>query len=58
MYWGEKAIKFAKEALKVFLHSLPEGSFFNICKFGSKFEFIFDQSEVEYNESTLKIALE
>jgi hypothetical protein len=36
MYYGNKAIIMAKEALKVFLHSLPEGSKFNIVGFGSR----------------------
>jgi len=42
MYWGEKAIKTAKEALKLFLHSLPEGSMFNVISFGTSFEFLFE----------------
>ena len=37
MYWGEKPIKTAKEALKLFLHSLPDGSYFNVVSFGSHF---------------------
>ena len=41
MYWGKKAIKTAKEALKLFLHSLPVGSLFNVVSFGSNFEFLF-----------------
>ena len=49
MYWGDKAIIMAKKALEVFLHSLPEGSFFNICSFGSTFEFLFASSQ-PYNQ--------
>ena len=41
MYWGDKAIKTAKEALKLFLHSLPDGSFFNVVSFGTNFEYLF-----------------
>lgn len=57
MYWGDKAITMAKQALKIFLHSLPEGSKFNICGFGSSHFFLFEKSE-EYTEHTLKQALE
>ena len=46
MYWGEKAIKTAKESLKLFLHSLPDGSFFNVVSFGSNFEYLFEESVV------------
>ena len=57
MYWGEiAAITMAKDALKIFLHSLPEGSKFNICGFGSTHFFVFENS-TEYNEQTLKQAL-
>jgi hypothetical protein len=42
MYYGQNAIGMAKEALKIFIHSLPEGSKFNVCSFGSRFEFLFD----------------
>ena len=57
MYWGDKAITMAKKALMIFLHSLPEGSKFNICGFGSTHFFLFERSE-EYNEERLKQALE
>ena len=56
MYFGEKAILMAKEALKVFLHSLPEGSLFNVCSFGSDYSLIFEQS-VLYNQEHLEMAL-
>ena len=42
MYWGEKSIKTAKEALKLFLHSLPDGSYFNVVSFGSGFKYLFE----------------
>ena len=42
MYYGQNAIGMAKEALKIFIHSLPEGSKFNVSSFGSRFEFLFD----------------
>lgn len=33
-------IKKAKEALKIFLKSLPEDSYFDICSFGGSFNFL------------------
>ena len=42
MYFGQNAITMAKEALKIFIHSLPEGSKFNVCSFGTEFQFLFD----------------
>ena len=56
MYFGDSAITMAKQALKIFMHSLPEGSKFNICGFGSSHEFLFKQS-VDYTEENLQIAL-
>lgn len=51
-----KPILFAIEALKLFLHSLPLGSKFNVVPFGSTFTPIFPDS-VEYNEENLRTAL-
>jgi hypothetical protein len=42
----------AVEALKLFLHSLPLGSKFNIVSFGSKFEPLY-KAPIEYNDQTL-----
>ena len=39
-----QSIRLAKEALQVFLHSLPATSFFNIILFGSTFEYLFPES--------------
>jgi len=48
--YGEE-IKMAKEALKIFIHSLPEGSKFNVCSFGSTHEWLFnDTIVVNYNQ--------
>jgi hypothetical protein len=47
----------AKKALKIFMHSLPEGSKFNICGFGSSHEFLFDKIVEDYNDYTLETAL-
>lgn len=57
MYWGDSAIVLAKEALKIFIHSLPEGSKFNICGFGSSHEFLFPKS-VDLNEANMQKALD
>ena len=58
MYWGSpQPIVLAQDALKLFLHSLPEGSKFNIVQFGSTHKSTFPQS-VEYNEENLQIALD
>jgi len=45
----------AIEALKIFLQSLPEKSFFNIISFGSGYNLMFPQS-VEYNDKNLHTA--
>jgi len=49
-------IELAVGALKLFLHSLPIGSKFNVVSFGSEFEKLFPDS-VDYNEKNLKIAI-
>jgi len=38
------AIKLASEAVMIFLHSIPYGSYFNIVSYGSKFEMMFPTS--------------
>ena len=58
MYWGEKAIKTAKEALKLFLHSLPDGSYFNVVSFGSSYEYLFKESVVvPFNQENMTNAI-
>ncbi len=37
-------IRKAKEALVLFLKSLPLGSYFNVYNFGSKFDKLYDKS--------------
>lgn len=44
------------KALRIFLKSLPFGVRFNICAFGSKFEFLFPESQA-YNEDNVNKAL-
>ena len=50
-------ITLARKALILFLHSLPEGSRFNICSYGSNFKFLFEGvRSVEYNDENLQFA--
>lgn len=49
-------IKNAAECLEIFIKSLPTNSFFNIIRFGSSYEKLFDYS-VQYNEDTAEKAL-
>ena len=59
MYWGDSPIVMAAEALKVFVHSLPSGSKFNICSFGSHYTYLFPDAIVkDYNQETMKLALQ
>ena len=50
-------IEMLVSALKVFLKSLPVGVKFNICSFGSGYDFLFSQSK-GYDQSTLTKALQ
>ena len=52
-----QSILLAKDALLIFLHSLPQDSFFNIIFFGSQFSCLFPQSQ-PYNNHNLGLALE
>jgi hypothetical protein len=49
-------ITLVKQALKVFLKSLPTGVKFNICSFGSSFSFLWQKS-VTYSQTTLDEAI-
>ena len=53
-----RTIKLACEALKLFLYSLPTGSRFNVCSYGSVYEFMFEERSVEYNDENLEYAIE
>lgn len=49
-----KRIEISVEALKLFLHSLPPGSMFNIISFGTNFHSMDNLNEcIEYNEENL-----
>lgn len=47
-------MKLALESLKLFLHSIPFGSKFNVVSFGSDFELLFPRS-MECNQDILDI---
>jgi len=53
--YGDR-IALARETLQLFLHSLPDGSLFNVVSFGSKYEMLFDRS-VEYNDENMNKAI-
>jgi len=55
MNW--KRIEMAKQALILFLKSLPFDSYFNIYSFGDKFIKMFETSQ-KYDETTVQIALD
>jgi hypothetical protein len=50
-------IKLAVEALKLFIHSLPMGSKFNVVSFGSLYNKLFNES-MPYDEESLERAME
>lgn len=50
------SMNLAKEALQVFLKSLPVGVKFNICSFGSHHSFLFPRS-ASYSQDTLATAI-
>lgn len=50
-------IELAREALTLFLYSLPTGSMFNVCSYGTNHEFIFNERSVDYNDMNLAIAV-
>ncbi len=53
----ENKIGYARQAMSVFLKSLPMGSYFNIFRFGSTYEqFDKKQIAIEYNEQTVQQA--
>jgi len=52
----EAAIALARQALQVFLKSLPIGVKFNICSFGSRYSFLWPKS-VTYSQQTLDMAI-
>jgi hypothetical protein len=54
---GGSNINSLREALKVFLKSIPVGVKFNICSFGSHYSFLWSKSK-SYSQASLKEAME
>ncbi|CAF0855018.1 unnamed protein product [Adineta steineri] len=55
---GENKIDYARQAMSIFIKSLPIGSYFNIFRFGSTYEqFNHNQITIEYNEESAKNAM-
>ena len=50
-------ISLAREALMLFLQSLPAGSKFNVCSYGSRHEFLFEGRSVDYTDENLQYAI-
>ena len=50
---GGSSMDLAKEALKLFLHSMPVDCYFNIWSFGSNFSSLFKQGSKLYDDHTL-----
>jgi len=48
---GGQSMNLAKEALMVFLHSLPVNSYFNVFLFGSRFQSLFPESKIYEDHS-------
>ena len=55
---GENKIDLAREAMLLFIRSLPMGSHFNIIRFGSGFDILFKNEPITavYDEDTAKKA--
>ena len=51
-------IVLARQALMLFVQSLSLGSKFNVCSYGSNFSFMFENQSIDYNEKSLKTALD
>ena len=57
MGFGSGRIELAKEALKLFVRSLPVGCEFQVVSFGSSFNLLLHGDYVKYNESSKNFAL-
>ena len=48
-----RSIEKAKEALQIFLASLPSDCKFNICSFNASFDFLFKEASRNYDDDSL-----
>jgi hypothetical protein len=55
MYWGNQKMPNLQNALNIFLRSLPVGVKFNICCFGTRYDFLWPESRA-YGEASLEEA--
>jgi hypothetical protein len=55
---GGSRIEMSKQALSLFLQSLPVGSRFDVVSFGNKYSRMFPEEPALYSEETLRQALE
>ncbi|ESA44202.1 von Willebrand domain-containing protein, variant [Neurospora crassa OR74A] len=55
---GGARIEGLKSALRIFLKSIPVGAKFNICSFGSTFEFLFSDGSRSYDHESLRLAMD
>ncbi|CAF3697567.1 unnamed protein product [Adineta steineri] len=53
---NENKIGFAREAMLLFLKNLPNNCYFNIIKFGTKYDCLFNESTAFYNSINVRIA--
>ncbi|KAL0474865.1 von Willebrand factor type A domain-containing protein [Neurospora intermedia] len=53
---GGARIEGLKSALRIFLKSIPVGAKFNICSFGSTYEFLFSDGSRSYDHDSLRLA--
>lgn len=54
---GGQQIPNLKAALNIFLKSLPVGIKFNICSFGSRFDFLFPEGSRSYDQNSMDLAV-
>ncbi|KAK3397506.1 von Willebrand factor type A domain-containing protein [Sordaria brevicollis] len=47
-----------KSALRIFLKSIPVGAKFNICSFGSTYDFLFKDGSRSYDQESLGLAMD
>lgn len=55
---GGTRIEGLKSALRIFLKSIPVGAKFNICSFGSTYEFLFKDGSRSYDQKSLGLAMD